>query len=108
MNWQDVFNRFVFDDNAIFYYHVNPVTNLDVYIFIYNRNRNLAFYIQSSFYQFIDQALLISGLEQSRSKCTVNFNRCINDDTGNIFTFFAFTINFAFFAPFAFQSFNSP
>ena len=86
MDGMDSIHSFVFYEYAVINREIGPISTVKHDLFVADRNRIFSADIQSAQAEFIHQATPIHGLQQSRPKCCMDGNRCIDDMMANLFS----------------------
>ncbi len=79
MDRQNPFDGFQLNDHFIIHDHVDLVSTLELQSFVRDREIHLAREWQSAKMQFVAEALLISGFEQSRPDLAMDLDRRADD-----------------------------
>ena len=66
------FDGFDFHNHQVLDQKIQPVADLELQVAIEDRQPDLSANLESSGFQFMDQAMLVGGLKQSRPKGAVN------------------------------------
>ena len=80
---QPVFT-FGLDHNSAFHDQVSSEAAIKFYIFVDERHRFLAFNFQTQLLQFVSQAGLVRGLQQSGSQLSMDLDRGADDFAGQV------------------------
>jgi len=88
MDGQDFLHGFVFDDHRVVNQHVGSEAQVDLHVFVGYRQRDLACDGMPGFLQFIGQALLVHGFQETRAEGFVYLDGAVNDGFGCFFDVF--------------------
>ena len=75
MHWQDLLNRFQFDNNLVPHDQVDSITAVELNAFVCDRNIDLLAKWQTAKREFAAKASLISSFQKTGPKRTMNFDR---------------------------------
>ena len=79
MDWQELLNALEFEQDRVFHQYVNSVTAIECDALVDERKLDLAAKCETAQLQFIAQAFLVCGFEQSGAEEAMDFNRGAND-----------------------------
>jgi hypothetical protein len=73
-----------FHNDSVLYEHICPESAIQLHLFVNERHRFLSNNFQSLRIEFVGKTALIGGLQQARTKATMNLDRRSNDAIGQL------------------------
>jgi len=83
VDWKDPLGGLQFDNHLIVHDQIDLVSAIELQTFVRHGGIDLALERQSPKMQFMAQALLVCGFEQSRTRLSMYLDRCADDHGGS-------------------------